>query len=67
MHGYGPVWNVAERVQSFTHPLWLAIFTVFYAVTGEPYYTSIALSLALSIVTVALLIRSVAAHAAGPP
>lgn len=60
VHGYGPVWNVAERVQGFTHPLWLALFTVFYAVTGEPYYTSIALSLALSIVAVTLLLRSVA-------
>ena len=60
VHGYGPVWNVGERVQSFTHPLWLAIFTAFYAVTGEPYYTSIVLSLALSMATVALLIRSVA-------
>jgi arabinofuranosyltransferase len=60
VHGYGPVWNVTERVQGFTHPLWLAVFTVFYAMTGEPYYTSIALGLALSIVTVTLLIRSVA-------
>ncbi len=60
VHGYGPVWNVGERVQSFTHPLWLAIVTVFFAVTGEPYYTSIVLSLALSIATVVLLIRSVA-------
>ena len=67
VHGYGPVWNVAERVQGFTHPLWLAVFTAFYAVTGEPYYTSIALSLALSIVTVTLLIRSVARHAVGRP
>ena len=60
VNGYGPVWNAAERVQGFTHPLWLAVFTVFYAVTGEPYYTSMALCLALSMVTVTLLIRSVA-------
>jgi arabinofuranosyltransferase len=60
VHGYGPVWNIAERVQSFTHPLWLALFTVFYAVTGEPYYTAIGLGIALSIATVAVLIRSIA-------
>ena len=28
LNGYGPVWNVGERVQAFTHPLWLAISTL---------------------------------------
>ena len=25
LHGFGLRWNVAERVQSFTHPLWLIV------------------------------------------
>ena len=37
VNGYGPVWNVGERVQSFTHPLWLALFLPVYAVTRDPY------------------------------
>ena len=23
IHGYGPRWNTVERVQVFTHPLWM--------------------------------------------
>ena len=29
LHGYGPVFNVAERVEGFTHPLWFAVLAVF--------------------------------------
>jgi arabinofuranosyltransferase len=44
VHGYGLRWNVAERVQAFTHPLWLFVFTPAYALSGEPYYTALALN-----------------------
>src|SRR5690348_16048670 len=30
-HGYGLVWNVGERVQSYTHPLWMFLLTIAYA------------------------------------
>lgn len=49
VHGHGLRWNVAERVQSFTHPLWMALVAAAYAVTREPYYTVLALSLASSL------------------
>ncbi len=49
VNGFGPVWNISERVQGFTHPLWLAMFTTVYAVTREAYYTSIALGALLSL------------------
>jgi arabinofuranosyltransferase len=29
IHGYGPVFNISERVEGFTHPLWLAALTLF--------------------------------------
>src|SRR5262245_46425732 len=57
VHGYGLRWNVAERVQTYTHPLWMAVVAVFYAVTGEPYFTSIAIEIALTLLTVWQLIR----------
>lgn len=41
LEGYGPVWNVAERVQVFTHPLWLFILTIFYVFLDH--YTSLLL------------------------
>jgi arabinofuranosyltransferase len=52
VHGFGPRWNVAERVQTFTHPLWLALLVPVYAVLRDPYYS---LTLASVATTLALL------------
>jgi arabinofuranosyltransferase len=60
VHGYGPVWNTTERVQAFTHPLWLAVFTPVYAITREPYYTAMALCALLTIAAVFVLARAIA-------
>ena len=27
LHGHGAVWNVGERVQAYTHPLWMLVLT----------------------------------------
>jgi arabinofuranosyltransferase len=51
VNGYGLRWNVAERVQTFTHPLWLIMITAVYFFTHEAFYTLIFLSLAASIAT----------------
>lgn len=55
--GHGLRWNAAERVQAFTHPLWLALVTPFYWLTGEPYFTSLAISIVLTLITIGLLVR----------
>ena len=69
VHGYGLTWNVHERVQAYTHPLWLLLFSATYLVTGEAYYTAIFLSIAVSLSAVTLLAwkvaRSCAAAAMG--
>jgi len=57
VHGYGLRWNAAERVQAYTHPLWMSLVAVFYWWTGEPYFTSIALSIALTLLAVWLVMR----------
>lgn len=44
VNGYGLRWNVIERVQVYTHPLWMLLLSVPYYVTGEAYYTVIAVS-----------------------
>lgn len=41
VNGYRLTWNPAERVQAFTHPLWMMILTVVYFFTREIYLTSI--------------------------
>ena len=60
VHGYGLTWNVAERVQAYTHPLWMLLLAFAYAFTREIYTTSIFLSLLLSFGTVGVLWRHVA-------
>src|SRR5512138_1134627 len=55
VHGYGLRWNVDERVQAFTHPLWLLVLTPFYAATREPWLTSMLLSIAISMATAGMM------------
>ena len=52
LHGHGLRWNVADRVQAFTNPLWLFLMTGAYALTGDVYYTSLFLSCVLSLAAV---------------
>ncbi|AFH48262.1 Hypothetical protein IALB_0550 [Ignavibacterium album JCM 16511] len=56
VNGYGLRWNIAERVQTYTHPLWMFIVTIFYFFTKEAFFTSIILSIAISIITVYLIL-----------
>ena len=60
VNGYGLTWNTTERVQSYTNPLWLLLVSCFYFFTHEPYYTTILVSTALSVLAVALLTFSIA-------
>ena len=53
--GLGLRWNPAERVQAYTHPLWLFVLLAGRLLTGELYYTAIVLSVALSVVAAWLL------------
>jgi len=48
-HGNGLTFNAGERVQTFTHPLWLALLTGTYLVLGNVYYAAFALSIGVSI------------------
>ncbi len=56
VRGYGLVWNIGERVQAYTHPLWMFVLSFFYAFTLEPYYTTLAVSMALSLCVVCMLL-----------
>jgi arabinofuranosyltransferase len=44
LEGYGLRWNVADRTQVFTHPLWLFLLVPFAALSGEFYFAPLALS-----------------------
>ncbi len=51
IHGYGLTWNVVERVQSYTHPLWMFLLIGAYLFTGESFYSAIGLSISVSLAT----------------
>ena len=55
INGFGLTWNVSERVQVYTHPLWMFILSAFYFITREIYFTSITISILISAGTVLLL------------
>ena len=55
--GHGLVWNLAERVQTYTHPLWMLILLGAHLVTGELYLTTMVVSLVVSFASAALLAR----------
>ena len=54
VHGYGLRWNPAERVQSYTHPLWMFVLSAAYFVTREAYLTTIAVCIATSLAAVSV-------------
>ena len=61
LHGYGLRWNIAERVQTYTHPLWMLALTASSWMMGESYYSTIATSIATSLAAVTLLTYKLAA------
>jgi arabinofuranosyltransferase len=55
INGYGLTWNVAERVQAYTHPLWMFLLSAIYFFTREIYYSSTFPSLVLSLAAAGLV------------
>ncbi len=55
VNGYGLRWNVAERVQAYTHPLWMFLLAAVYAITREAFFTTLAVSMIVSIAVVVFL------------
>ncbi len=48
LSGYGLTWNPIERVQAYTHPLWLFLHIAAVKVTSEYYFTSLILCFTFS-------------------
>ncbi|HXV59887.1 MAG TPA: hypothetical protein VEK15_04270 [Vicinamibacteria bacterium] len=60
LDGFGLRYNPAERVQTYTHPLWLFLLLPFRLLTGELYFASLALGLVCSLAAVGVLAFGVA-------
>lgn len=59
MNGYGLRWNVNERVQAYTHPLWMLLHLPMYAVWKNLYYSNIALSITCTMTALLVVLASV--------
>lgn len=57
VNGYGLRWNVVERVQVYTHPLWLLVHAIPAFVIDNIYRLTIVISAACGIAAVALVCR----------
>lgn len=54
-NGYGLRWNIDERVQTYTNPLWMLLTSAAYFVSREIYYTILCFSIIVSAAAVALI------------
>ena len=56
LHGYGPVFNIDERVQAYTHPLWFLLLSLSSLITRNIYIATFGLSVITSCIALALLL-----------
>jgi arabinofuranosyltransferase len=59
LHGYGPVFNIDERVQGYTHPLWFLLLSVVSLVLRNIFVVTFLSSIVLSVITIWLLIKKI--------
>jgi len=53
--GLGPIFNLGERVQGFTHPLWFILLVLGSLIGADPIYLSIVYGLVFTFLTMAIL------------
>ena len=58
LNGYGLTFNPDERVQAYTHPLWMLVLSAAYAVTSDLFYTTLAISYGFCVVALAVVFKS---------
>jgi arabinofuranosyltransferase len=58
VNGYGLTFNPGERVQAYTHPLWMLLLSAAYVVTSNLFYTTLAISYAFCVLTLTVAFRS---------
>lgn len=56
-HGYRFTWNVTERVQVFTHPLWMLLLAATTWIFNDIYLTSLLIAILITIITLIILTK----------
>lgn len=57
LNGYGLRWNVIQRVQAYTNPLYVFLMVPLYAVSSNMYLSSLFLSISLTVSAVFIAIK----------
>lgn len=52
LNGDGLTWNIGERVQTYTHPLWMLLLTAVHGLTGEPFLATMLISVLITATSV---------------
>jgi arabinofuranosyltransferase len=59
IHGYGPTFNIDERVQAFTHPLWFLLISALTIILRNVFAATFTLCIVCSLLSVWLLMSRV--------
>ena len=60
VHGHGPVWNLDDRVQVFTHPLWMMLLTLTqWLVPNHTPLAVIWLCIVMTLIAIVLFLRDI--------
>lgn len=65
VNGHGLRWNVLDRVQTYTNPLWLFVVAAFHFFTNELYFTVVFLTTAISLAGAAVILLGFARGTVG--
>jgi len=57
IHGYGPVFNLDERVQAYTHPLWFGLLSVVAATGPNVFHVALGLGILTSLLVLVTVLR----------
>ncbi|OWY73126.1 hypothetical protein B7486_01905 [cyanobacterium TDX16] len=63
INGYGLRWNVHERVQAYTNPLWMLLHIPLYALWDNVFYITLFLSFLCTVLALTISVRTVKAPA----
>lgn len=57
VNGHGLTWNVSERVQTYTHPLWMLLLSIPHFFLRDGYFTLLLSNIVISIIVFILFIK----------
>lgn len=56
VHGFGPTFNIDERVQAYTHPFWFLLLSLGALIFGNVYVSTFVVSISASMASIGLLL-----------